>query len=174
MKLDPRIINGKKPLTCFDSEYAKQFIGKKGLFGTHESQFMNLDTYPKCGRGELKEVDDYDDHPYTTIGNASYRLFLPAEWLKPEEPEIKWWPFSLTEWRHEYAIGDELVFRMKGSDTCKVYMYCGLISDKDDDSQGKGVINLGGELFVLQNLFDHFELRRNDEWQPFGKEGFSE
>ena len=31
MKLDPRIIKGKKPLTCFDSEYAKQFIGKKGF-----------------------------------------------------------------------------------------------------------------------------------------------
>lgn len=172
MKLDPRIIKGKKPLDCFDVDIARQFVGKKGLFGTHESQFMDLDTHPKCAMGELKDVDGYDDHPFTTIGNGSYRLFLPAEWVK--EPEKKYRPFSLTEWRHEYGIGDEIVFRLKGSDTCKAYMYCGLISDKDDDSPGKGVINLGGELFVLQNLFDQFELRRNDDWQPFGKEGVSE
>lgn len=38
----------------------------------------------------------------------------------------------------------------------------------------EGVINLGGELFVLQNLFDQFELREYGEWQPFGKEGVSE
>ena len=30
MKLDSRILEGKKPLDCFDVEEAKQFIGKKG------------------------------------------------------------------------------------------------------------------------------------------------
>ena len=48
MELDKRIIEGKKPLDCFDIDIAKQFIGKKGFFGAHESQFMNLDTCPKC------------------------------------------------------------------------------------------------------------------------------
>ena len=33
MKLDPRIIEGMKPLTCFDAEFAKQFIGKEGFSG---------------------------------------------------------------------------------------------------------------------------------------------
>ena len=32
MKLDKRIKEGKRPLDCFDTEIAKEFIGKKGLF----------------------------------------------------------------------------------------------------------------------------------------------
>ena len=168
MELDPRIIKGKKPLDCFDAKYAKQFIGKRGLFGTHESQFMSLDTCPKCVEDELKKIDDYDDHPFISAGDCCYRYFLPEEWVK--EPEKKFRPFSLTEWRHDYGVGYGITFRIKNSDTSKMCLCCGLISDHDDDLPGKGVINLGGELFVLQNLFDQFELRRNNEWQPFGVE----
>ena len=29
MKLDSRIIEGKRPLSCIDTDEAKQFIGKK-------------------------------------------------------------------------------------------------------------------------------------------------
>ena len=32
MKLDKRIIEGKKPLSCIDTDEAKQFIGKQGYF----------------------------------------------------------------------------------------------------------------------------------------------
>lgn len=30
MKLDPRIIDGKKPLDCFDAEKAEKFVGQRG------------------------------------------------------------------------------------------------------------------------------------------------
>ena len=167
MKLDKRIFPAKRPLTCFDAEYAKQFIGKKGFFTDELKQFCNLD---KVLETELRNVcqNEADDCFLTYV--AGYSYFLPSEWVDMGEPEKKWRPFSLTEWRHIYAIGDEIVFRMMDSDTYKVFMYCGLFSDHDDDLPGKGVINLGGELFVLQNLFDLYELRRNDEWQPFGVE----
>ena len=166
MKLDKRIFPAKRPLTCFDAEYAKQFIGKKGFVTDELNQFRDLNQIPET---TLKNVWPNETYCFTVSG-TSYKYFLPSEWVDMGEPEKKWRPFSLTEWRHEYAIGDEIVFRIKDSDTCKAYMYCGLISDHDDDLPGKGVINLGGELFVLQNLFDQFELRRSDEWQPFGVE----
>ena len=166
MKLDKRIFPTKRPLTCFDAEYAKQFIGKKGFVTDELKQFCDLN---KTQESTLKNV--WQNEIYCFVASVTaYKYFLPSEWVNTVEPEKKWRPFSLTEWRHIYAIGDEIVFRMMDSDTYKVFMYCGLFSDHDDDLPGKGVINLGGELFVLQNLFDLYELRRNDEWQPFGVE----
>lgn len=95
MKVDKRIIKGKKPLDCFDTEIAKQFIGKKGLFGTHKSQFMNLDTCPKCVVDELKKIDEYDSSPFISAGGCCYCYFLPAEWVKPEK---KYKPYSNELW----------------------------------------------------------------------------
>lgn len=164
MKLDKRIFPAKRPLTCFDSEYARQFIGKKGFFTDELKEFRDLNNVQET---VLKNVWPNETYCFAVSG-TSYKYFLPSEWLDMGEPEKKWRPFSLTEWRHEYAIGDEIVFRIKSSDTLRAFMFCGLFSDRDDDLPGKGVISLGSELFVLQNLFDQFELRKNSEWQPFG------
>ena len=161
MKLDKRIFPAKRPLTCFDSEYAKQFIGKEGFVAGELTQFCDLN---KTDEATLKNVYQNKAGCFVT-SLTRYKYFLPSEWVKPEK---EWRPFSLTEWRHEYAIGDEIVFRIKNSDTVRAFMFCGFFSDHDDDLPGKGVINLGGELFVLQNLFDQFELRKNNKWQPFG------
>lgn len=166
MKLDKRIFPAKRPLTCFDSEYAKQFVGKKGFFTDELKEFIDLNNVQET---VLKNVWQNETYCFVT-SLTRYKYFLPSEWVDMGEPEKKWRPFSLTEWRHIYAIGDEIVFRIKDSDTVRAFMFCGLYSDHDDDLPGKGVINLGSELFVLQNLFDQFELRRNDEWQPFGVE----
>lgn len=170
MKLDKRIFPAKRPLTCFDSEYAKQFIGETGFFTDKLEQFCDLDKLPKT---ELRKVWQNETYCFFT-SLTRHKYFLPCEWVNPVKPENKWRPFSLTEWRHDYSIGDEIVFRLKNSDTVRVYMYCGRMSDHDNNSPGKGVVNLGGELFVLQNLFDQFELRKNNEWQPFGVEGEEE
>ena len=166
MKLDKRIFPAKRPLTCFDAEYAKQFIGKKGFVTDELNKFRDLN---EIQESTLKNVCPNETYCFVASVTA-YKYFLPSEWVNIGEPEKTWRPFSLTEWRHIYAIGDEIVFRMKDSDTVRAFMFCGLYSDHDDDLPGKGVINLGGELFVLQNLFDQFELRRNDDWQPFGVE----
>lgn len=174
MKLDPKINSVHDILTPFDTEEATDYIGEYCAFSDDIEDFKNIGDLGNVRYGTLKNVREDESRPFEyelTVSHltANDKFCLPYARLKK-----KWRPFSLTEWRHRYAIGDEIVFRMKGSDTCKAYMYCGLISDKDDDSPGKGVLNLGGELFVLQNLFDQFELRGNDDWQPFGEEGFSE
>jgi hypothetical protein len=53
MKLDPRIIENKKPLTCFDAEEAKQFIGKEGYFNNNLSRFCYLNN---CVNACLKNI----------------------------------------------------------------------------------------------------------------------
>ena len=42
MELDKRILPGKRPLTCFDTEEAKKFIGEKGYFNHNLSRFCYL------------------------------------------------------------------------------------------------------------------------------------
>ena len=39
MNLDPRIIEGKRPLDCFDTDAAKEFIGKACYFGINIEDF---------------------------------------------------------------------------------------------------------------------------------------
>ena len=42
MELDKIIKEGKRPLTCFDIEIAKQFIGKKGYFSHYIDNYADL------------------------------------------------------------------------------------------------------------------------------------
>lgn len=44
MKLDPRIKDGKKPLTPFDTEEAKAFIGKECYFTNDLREYEDLTT----------------------------------------------------------------------------------------------------------------------------------
>ena len=57
MKLDSRIIEGKRPLTCFDTEEAKQFLGKWGYFNNN----LKPNDYEKvftCSFGAWRNNDD--------------------------------------------------------------------------------------------------------------------
>ena len=50
MKLDPRIIEGKRPLTCFDAENTeliKTFLNKEGYFSNYLENFRFLNKCPK-------------------------------------------------------------------------------------------------------------------------------
>lgn len=169
MELDKRIIEGKKPLDCFDAKDArKQFIGKKGFFGAHESQFMDLDSCPKCVLDELKEVDNYAESPFMTSCNHCYRFFLPEEWVK--EPE-KYRPYTLAEWVDQHEIGEVIHFRNKDYKQEFYAMYVGYVIDNGEDIQDTrttGRIMLMTWAYSLENLFEDYEIEMNGEWLPFG------
>ena len=168
MELDKRIIEGKKPLDCFDVKDArKQFIGKKGFFGAHESQFMDLDSCPKCVLDELKEVDNYAESPFMTSCNHCYRFFLPEEWVK--EPE-KYRPFSLNEFLERYMMGDIVEFRIKDCEVVEQSMLIGFQSSDDNDIPGDGYVLIGNCRYGFMELFNNYELEYLDHWQPFGIE----
>ena len=167
MDLDKRIIEGKKPLDCFDAKDArKQFIGKKGFFGAHESQFMNLDTCPKCVFDELKEVDNYDDSPFITSCNHCYRFFLPEEWVK--ESEKKYRPYTIKDFEKAFLNGefeDFIIFRDKHNpDDIYTMMYNGNFRKGQFE-----YICLGAKNFSFESLFENYEVADYDgEWRPFG------
>lgn len=83
MKLDARIF--KNPLTGFDFEIAKQFIGKPGYFGDSVEDFYKLD---KLKHGELRKVDEFTgDFTYGDNANHDFSIyFLPDEYVNPVKP----------------------------------------------------------------------------------------
>ena len=165
MKLDSRIIKGKKPLDCFDVDIARQFIGKKGYFGTHASQFMDLDLCPKCVVDELKEIDEYDNSPFISAGGCCYSYFLPAEWVKSEK---NYRPFTLNEFLVKFPMLTNITMREKGDNdcivTCTVTAYRTRVMSAD--------ICLGVEWISLKELFDKYEYKSTllGMWTPFGEE----
>lgn len=161
MKLDPRIIEGKRPLTCFDSEFAKQFIGKTGFFTDKLEQFCDLDELPKT---ELRKVWQNETYCFFT-SLTMHKYFLPAEWVK--EPEPKWRAFK-DHAEYKEFLNDGIIeswVKIKDKSTDKIYelMYVGGGDDK---------ICLGGMMFLVSRLFDTFELfnESTGQWQPFGVE----
>ena len=175
MKLDKRIIDGKKPLTCFDIEEAREFEGKEGYFCDYPRAFAyGDDPLEKCATTGILELDvdrDYSHCPYinkTTCANYPY--FLPAAWLKPEEPEKKYRPFSLNEFIELYAIGDVVTYRIKDCEVIEQSMLIGFLSSGDEDAPGNSCVIIGNHKYGLKELFNNYELQYQAHWQPFGIE----
>ena len=87
MELDKRILPGKYILTCFDTEEAKQFIGKKCYFTNDITSFAYLDNLNK---GKLTSVGDDEINPYKHVGErGSYatNFILPFEWVQSTEEQ---------------------------------------------------------------------------------------
>ncbi len=167
MKLDSRIIKGKRPLDCFDVDIARQFIGKKGYFGLHTSQFMDLDLYPKCVVDELQKIDEYDNAPFISAGGCCYSYFLPVEWVKPEK---KFRPFTNEEFLNLFDSGKLHSIRRKNEKgryiITDVYF---------NDEWEKGTIfvklNSGGIGLAMRHLANNgYEYFDGKDWQPFGIE----
>ena len=163
MKLDSRILEGKKPLDCFDEDIAKQFIGKKGYVTDFLQDFCNLN---KVKVSELKTVLHTELCCYL-CGSLGKKYFLPLEWVK--ESKKKYRPYTLAEWIDQHEIGDVIHYRSKSGEIELRQMYAGT-----RHSQGiKNIIvkiTLGNESHTLDYLFEDYELEVNGEWLPFGVE----
>ena len=171
MKLDSRILEGKKPLDCFDVDIAKQFIGHEGYFCDHRSGFTNIYNLVKDVLRDITPDDNYCEVYKTNC--TSWEYFLPEEWIKePEEkPEKKYRPFTLAEWIDEHEIGEVIHFRDKDYKQQFNVMYAGYIIDSGEDIQdirtvGRIVFMYTG--YFLEELFKDYEICINGEWQPFG------
>lgn len=167
MKLDPRIKKDKRPLSCFDVDIAKQFIGKKGYFSNSLSWYSVLKS---TWYGTLNEIESQQEECFFDSESDGYfQYFLPDEWVK--EPEKKYRPFSLEEFSNIFKVGDLVEFRYKDSDEVKCAMFTGYITDVeriDDKTPGAVELMLGCFHYSLLSLFKECELFLNGEWQPFG------
>lgn len=180
MKLDARILPGKRPLGCFETEEAKEFIGKEGYFCRYEHLFSDAkkigstSTLVQIKPGEtdpfVPQIMIDRDQPF------GYEYFLPAEWLKPEEPENKWRPFTLDEFvkRFDLEVGTRvfLIRSKRTPENQQRLLLTGIVQEKDPDLCG---VCLGSFYFKFPILFQMFDVRFGEkDWQPFGVEDTSE
>lgn len=160
MELDKRILEGKKPLDCFDTDVAKQFIGKKGYFSNYLNVYTNLCNMEE---GVLHSLDEQHGEAFVEE-YAKWKFFLPAEWVK--EPEKKYRPYTVIEFIKEYPLGSYLHFRPK-SKTIEMHR---IIDGYNDCLNGAGTLFMCGVMFSMSELYDNYEIFKNGEWQPFGVE----
>ncbi len=175
MKLDPRIIEGKRPLTCFDIEEAKQFVGKKGYFSDYLNVYTNLCNMQE---GVLESFDEHHDEAFVETC-AKWEFFLPAEWVK--EPEYR--VLTLNEFLERFKIGEALYIRFKkdGAERVVVFSEYSIPPHKDKGNNTesvcltgiehhKSVVCLGMREYYLATLFECYEYFDGKKWQPFGIE----
>lgn len=174
MELDKRIIEGKKPLTAFDVEIAKQFIGKNGYFSHYIDNYADL---KNTALGTLGSTGDTFHESFCCteepFDNYYYEFFLPAEWVE-QKSEITYEPYTLETFENEFNIGDVVMFRGKsntdrfGSNYKCVYSgYRNLTETGSINFNAIVILGLWG--FSLSELFDLYEIYRDGKWQPFGK-----
>lgn len=173
MELDKRIIEGKKPLDCFDAEnkeLIKPFLNKEGYFSNNLENFCLLDG---CFKLFLSNVFKDLKSCFIDDKGKEWKFFLPVEWVKePEkESEKKYRAFTLAEWIDQHEIGEVIHCRDKDYKQECCVMYSGYIIDNGEDIQDTRttgrimLINMG---YLLQELFERYEICINGEWQPFG------
>lgn len=163
MKLDKRIIEDKKPLDCFDTDVAKQFIGKKGYFADNNYAFIDItsDDYPIC-YGTLTSVDEFQRIAFYDNFDVRHYYFLPEEWINLKK---KYRPYTLNEWIEQHEIGDIIHYRCKSDGTELLHMYLGTRHRPESVK-----ITLGDSSYSLECLFEDYEIEVDDEWIPFGVE----
>lgn len=168
MELDSRILEGKKPLDCFDVDIAKQFIGKKGYFSNSLGWYSVL---KRTWNGTLDDIESQKEQCFYDCESEGYfHYFLPAEWVKSEEPKEIYRAFSLNEFSELYAIGDVVTFRLKDCEVIEQSMLIGFQSSDDEDIPGNGYVLIGNCRYGFMELFNNHELKHLDHWQPFGIE----
>ena len=173
MELDKRIIEGKKPLDCFDAEneeLMKSFLNKEGYFSNNLENFCLLDG---CFKLFLSNVFKDLKSCFIDDKGREWKFFLPVEWVKePEkESEKKYRAFTLAEWIEHHEIGEVIHYRDKDYKQQFHVMYSGYIIDEGEDIQD--IRTIGRIVFMftayfLEELFKDYEIEMNGEWQPFG------
>ena len=161
MELDKRIIEGKKPLFCLDTEEAKQFIGKEGYFTNHLGVFAHIRRIEKY---MLTAIDEKAQSCFKDVDGVRWDWFLPTEWVKPEEPEKKYRPYTVMEFIKEYPLGSHLHFRPKN----KLIEMHRLIDGYNDCLNGAGTLFMCGGMYSMSELYNNYEIFKDGEWQPFG------
>ena len=157
MKLDTRIMSGKRPLTCFDVEEAKAFIGKECYFTNNLREYADLTTVTA-----KRILGNVEDHFYAEQYSGMYAYCLPCDWVTEEK---KYRPYTIEEFCNE---GFEIVvFREKNRPSHESHVrYNGY---RKYDNVYKVI--LGNISYTLSDLFEDFEYLDDDgTWKPFGAE----
>lgn len=175
MKLDNRIIDGKKPLTCLDAEQAKLFIGKECYFSDFASKYEKIEDIEKANSiNYRKDVLTYvnsggQECAFTDSKKNNFRYCLPVEWTEEKQAEFKWRAYTIAEFQETFTVGRAVRFRRKDAPTKEHLLAFGGYYTLHD---GRVSILFGIHLYTLEELFEQYEWQEfyTDEYRPFGVE----
>lgn len=172
MELDKRIKDGRRPFSCIDIREAIQFIEMKGYFANDLGAFKYLgftdysQRFTSLSYGTLKEVDNDSEKAFSDEISHKFNYFLPEEWI---EPERKYRPYSLDEWRRTHELGTEVVFKKKRKPTGhSMPIMHRVFLGYDEGKHYLEKIHLGYSAFTLDTLFEKYEIYEDGTWRPFG------
>ena len=156
MKLDKRIINGKRPLTCFDIEEAEKYIGKLCYMCDEYNLFYQLNLIEPA---ILMGVEDCEI-PFHYGQDKQAEFCLPCDWITKE-----YRPYTIDEFYERFQMGEPIRYRRKGD----VLVRC-LILNRYADSEG--TVYIGNILYTLDELFNRYEWYEDytEDFKPFGVE----
>ena len=148
-------------------------IGCKGYFF---DEFIQTKDLSKCSYGELIDITTHDDRNdlcfkagYEEGLVGFFRFFIPEADLKPVEKKYR--PYTLAEWVDQHEIGEVIHCRNEHKQEFHV-MYSGYVIDNGEediqDNRTTGRIMLINMGYLLQELFERYEICINGEWQAFG------
>ena len=169
MKLDKRIINGKRPLTCFDIEEAEKYIGKLCYMCDEYDQFHQLNLIEPT---ILKGVEDCEIPFHYGNKDRQAEFCLPCEWVTKEK---NYRPYTLNEFLDKYKVCANIKIRQRD----RTHQYFGKLIGWEfptDPNTGKqkgdndAIVCIGGYNFRLIQLFTDYEQYDNNLgiWLPFG------
>ena len=171
MKLDPRIIEGKRPLTPFDTEEAKPFVCKDCYFAYNYTSFRALQV---CSKGPLTAVDDKNDMPFVMAdgfgGISKLPYIIPCEWVKQEE---HWRPYTFEEFLARFQVGERIRYRKKDNPDYDIIEVLSVMRINQKNNEISVRLSCGD--YDLQGLFDTFEIfeifdceSSSADFTPFG------
>ena len=163
MKLDKRILTGRKYWDCFDTDTAMQFLNQKCYFGEDITDFENISKLP-CSM--LYSVDN-SSAPYEYYKEGIFQcanFILPCAWVKNE---LKYRPYTLEEFKKTFMLGQVIQFRAKNSGTDYLLVFNGFIEYHDGNEP---IIVIGQLNYSFKELFNDYEWIdfESREYQPFG------
>jgi hypothetical protein len=165
MELDKRIINGKRPLTCFDIEEAEKYIGKLCYMCDEYNLFYQLNLIEPA---ILMGVEDCET-PFHNGQDKQAEFCLPCEWITKEK---KFRPYTLKEFFNKFTVGQPIRYRRK-SDLLERYLILeGYVDSKGDKEVRYQYIHIGSTPYTLDELFNKYEWQEHytEDFKPFGVE----
>ena len=166
MKLDTRIMDGKRPLNCFDTEEAESYVGRECYFSDEVFPFANMSDKTNRAliyKGILLKVWPDGSDPYETDSQRFYTYCLPCDWVTVEK---KYRPFADTKEffiKTNFEVGDLICIRSKPHN----HEYHLLIIGWTDE----GLMLGNFSEMTFDELLDKFELwDGEDNFKPFGVE----
>jgi hypothetical protein len=166
MKLDKRIIDRKYIYDCFNADEAREFIGEECFMANDIELFKDLD------RINVYKLDKIEDGFYNKEEDEYFDFCLPVRWLKPEEKQKQYRPYTLEEFTDIFTVGQPIKFRKKGEVGNERYLILNGYSHNQLLGETTTDIYIGRGAYTLDELFNKYEWQEHytEDFQPFGVE----